>query len=112
MQTDGPSNFGEPVPVCFPNLTNATSGQPPLPPGAKSALWSFNHDTGQWEIIGPMTVSDDGRLICSDPGVGILAPGWHGAAPGSSGGGGPTTGAPPAYEPPGKDKDPKEKDHN
>lgn len=89
LQTDGPANFGQPVPVCFPNLSNTITGQPPLPAGAKSSLWSFNHDTGQWEVVGPMTVSDDGRLVCSDPGVGILAPGWHSTGPGDPGGGGP-----------------------
>ncbi len=32
-----------------------------------------------------MTVNEDGTLVCTDPGVGILAPGWHGAAPGVEG---------------------------
>src|SRR5262249_434991 len=52
--------------------------------GAKSALWSFDHETGRFEIVGPMTVADDGTTVCTDPGVGILAPGWHGTQPGSS----------------------------
>jgi len=78
VQTDGPSNFSEPVPVCFPNVTNALTGEPPLPPGAKAALFSYNHDSGRWEIVGSMTVSEDGRTVCTDAGVGILAPGWHG----------------------------------
>jgi YD repeat-containing protein len=88
VQTDGPSNFGEPVPVCFPNLADPTTGVV-LAPGAKSALWSFNHDTGEFEIVGSMTVAADGKLVCSDPGVGILAPGWHGVQQGTQGGGGP-----------------------
>ncbi|MCH8333114.1 Ig-like domain-containing protein, partial [Candidatus Sumerlaeota bacterium] len=83
-----PTNFDQPVPVCFPNLPDPITGET-LAPGAKSALWSFNHDTGRFEIVGPMTVSDDGKLICSDPGSGILAPGWHGSQPGSQYGGGP-----------------------
>jgi len=86
VQTDGGQNFSQPVPVCFPNLTNAITGEPPLPPGAKTALWSFNHDSGHWEVVGPMTISADGRLACSDPGVGIRQPGWHFAAPGAPGG--------------------------
>ncbi|MBI2926319.1 MAG: hypothetical protein HYY24_11520 [Verrucomicrobia bacterium] len=77
VQTDGAQNFDRPVPVCFPNLPDPVTGRP-LPPGAQSALWSFNHDTGEWEIRGPMTASADGRLVCTDPGIGILAPGWHG----------------------------------
>lgn len=95
LQTDGPSNFDIPVPACFPNLPQPDTGVP-LAPGEKSALWSFNHDRGVWEIIGPMTVSDDGTTVCTDPGVGILAPGWHGQMPGTEGFGGPVGPAPPA----------------
>lgn len=71
VQTDGATNFDEPAPICLPN----TDG---LAPGTKTALWSFDHDIGKWEMAGPMTVSEDGSLMCTDPGVGILAPGWHG----------------------------------
>ena len=76
IQTDGPTNFDIPVPARFPNVDN-------LPPGSKSALWSFDHDTGVWEISGPMTVSEDGQYLESDPGVGIRQPGWHGSSPGA-----------------------------
>ena len=91
IQTDGPANFDRPVPVRFPNLPDREMGQP-LPPGAKSALWSFNHDTGTWEIAGPMTVTADGKFVESDPGVGVRQPGWHGTAPGSVGNGGSGSG--------------------
>ena len=74
IQTDGPGFFDVPVAACFPNLDG-------LLPGEKSSLLSFNHETGQWEVEGSMTVSDDGKLVCTDPGVGIVTPGWHGAAP-------------------------------
>ena len=89
VQTDGPSNFDRPVPVRFPNLPDPVTGEV-LSPGAKTALWSFNHDTGRWEIQGAMTVSVDGNYVDSDAGVGIRQPGWHGAAPGSTGEGGET----------------------
>jgi hypothetical protein len=92
VQTDGPQNFDQPVPVRFPNTPDPTTGQT-LAPGAKSALWSFNHDTGRWEIVGPMTVSADGRFVDTDPGVGLRQPGWHGQRPGTSGNGPP--GPPP-----------------
>lgn len=82
IQTDGPQNFAEPVPVRFPNLADPVTGSR-LPPGAKSGLWSFNHDTGRWELQGPMTVSADGDFLDSDPGVGVRQPGWHGVNPGS-----------------------------
>ncbi|MGK0189489.1 MAG: alpha-tubulin suppressor-like RCC1 family protein [Verrucomicrobiales bacterium] len=84
VQTDGATNFDQPVPVKFPNLPDPVTGEI-LSPGSKSALWSFNHDSGAWGIVGPMTVTPDGRHIASDPGIGILAPGWHGSQPGASG---------------------------
>ena len=84
IQTDGPMNFDRPVPVRFPNTPNPRTGQP-LPPGAKSALWSFNHDIGEWDIVGSMTVTADGRFVETDPGVGVLQPGWHGQDPASRG---------------------------
>jgi hypothetical protein len=87
VQTDGPANFAQPVPVCFPNLPDPDTGLP-LAPGSRSALWSFDHDEGTWNIVGGMTVSADGRLICSNPGVGIREPGWHGTRPGAAGRGG------------------------
>ncbi len=66
----GATNFDVPAPIQFPNLEG-------LAPGEKSLIWSFNHDAGDWEVIGTGTVSDDGLVIKSDEGVGILAPGWH-----------------------------------
>lgn len=84
VQTDGAANFDVPVPVSFPNLADPETGEV-LPPGAKSALWSFDHDTGEWGIVGSMTVSADGRLVVTDPGQGILKPGWHGVRPGTRG---------------------------
>lgn len=83
VQTDGPRNFATPVPVRFPNLPDPATGTR-LPAGAKTALWSFDHDKGYWEIVGPATVTPDGNFVESDPGVGILQPGWHGVQPGSS----------------------------
>ena len=83
LQSDCASNFDAPVPVCLPN----TEG---LPAGAETALWSFNHDSGTWEVVGGMTVSDDGTQVCTDPGVGIRAPGWHGSQSGTQGNGGGT----------------------
>ncbi len=91
VQTDGASNFDRPVPVCFPNLPDPVTGILKAP-GAKSALWSFNHDLGDWEVVSPMTVSADGKLVCSDPGVGLLQPGWHGDGGGSTASGGTTRG--------------------
>lgn len=91
IQTDGPQNFDRPVPVRFPNLPDPVTGET-LPPGGKSALWSFNHDTGNWELMGPMTVTPDGLFVETDPGVGVLQPGWHGTRPGVSADKGPLQG--------------------
>ena len=84
VQTNGPTNFDRPVPVTFPNLPDPVTGEK-LGPGEKSALWSFNHDTGKWEIVGPMTVTEDGKFVETDAGVGLLQPGWHGARRGAWG---------------------------
>ena len=74
IQAIGATNFDVPAPVTFPNLDN-------LAPGQSAAIFSFNHDAGRWEATGTGTVSENGLTIVSDPGVGILAPGWHGIAP-------------------------------
>ena len=97
IQTDGPQNLDRPAPVRFPNLPDPTTGKV-LGPGSKTALWSFDHDTGHWAIQGPMTVTPDGKYVESDPGYGVRQPGWHGVTPGSGGGGG----GPP--KPPAPDK--------
>ena len=86
VQTDGPANFDVPAAVVFPNLPDPRTGET-LRPREKTALWSFNHDTGGWEMQGSMTVSDDGLFQISDPGVGISAPGWHSTTPATSGSG-------------------------
>lgn len=70
IQANGATNFDVPAPVSFPNLEG-------LKPGEQSLVTSFNHDAGRWEVVGTATVSEDGRRVSSDPGVGILAPGWH-----------------------------------
>ncbi len=49
-------------------------------------MYSFDHDLGQFVSIGTGTVSDDGMVLASDPGVGIIKAGWHcGCAPQGSG---------------------------
>ncbi|MCC5808242.1 MAG: dockerin type I repeat-containing protein [Opitutales bacterium] len=87
IQTDGATNFDIPVPVRLPNTPDPVTGER-LAPGTRSALWSFNHDTGDWEIAGPMRVTADGNFLVTEPGVGVRQPGWHGQRPGSQGGGG------------------------
>ncbi|MBW3623260.1 MAG: Ig-like domain-containing protein [Armatimonadetes bacterium] len=96
------TDFDRPAPMCFPNLDNpATPENEKLAAGAKSALWSFNHDIGYWENSGPMTVSADGAQVCSDEGFGVRQPGWHGPAPGTPGDGPPGPPSPPGDPPAG-----------
>jgi len=80
VQTDGPSNFDQPVPVRFPNLPDPKTGKA-VPAGGKTALISFDHDLGSWVIQGAMTATADGKFLETDAGVGIRQPGWHGTDP-------------------------------
>jgi membrane-associated phospholipid phosphatase/methionine-rich copper-binding protein CopC len=91
----GSTNFDVPAPIQFPNLDG-------LKPGEKSLFWSFDHDAGKWIVIGSGTVSADGKTIVSDPGVGVIAPGWHFTNPGGCAGSG---GAPPSPPKPDTPKD-------
>ena len=68
------NNFDTPAAVVFPNVEG-------LAPGEQAEIMSFNHDSGRWESVGTATVTDDGLAIASDPGVGIMAPGWHAVVP-------------------------------
>jgi RHS repeat-associated protein len=104
IQTDGPQNLDQPLPAKFPNLPDPVTGQK-LPPGAKTALWSYNHDLGRWEMVGSMTVTADGNFAITDPGVGIRQPGWHGTDPTTPGapGPGPGGGDPDGGDPDGGD---------
>src|SRR5260221_5866890 len=57
-----------------------------LSPGEITEMYSFDHDLGSFVAIGTGTVSKDGSVIKSDPGVGIIKGGWHcGGNPQSSG---------------------------
>jgi len=49
-----------------------------LAPGAKTEFFSYDHQTGLLVINGVGTVSEDGTFIKTDPGSGILQPGWNG----------------------------------
>jgi hypothetical protein len=64
------AHFDPPAPITYPNVDG-------LPPGQTVDFYSFDHDLGMFVSIGPGTVTDDGRLIVSNPGIGILKAGWH-----------------------------------
>src|SRR5262249_11819337 len=48
-----------------------------LAPRAVTEMYSYDHDLASFVAIGSATVSDDGSVIRSDPGVGVLKAGWH-----------------------------------
>jgi len=73
------TRFEPPAPMTLPNADG-------LAPGQKTDMFSYDHELFQFVSIGTGTVSDDGLLIRSDPGVGVIKAGWHcGGNPQSNG---------------------------
>jgi Glucodextranase, domain B len=71
--------FDPPAPITIPNIDG-------LAPRQVTELYSYDHDLAEFVSIGTGTVSDDGSVIVSDPGVGVLKAGWHcGGNPNSTG---------------------------
>lgn len=62
--------FNPPAAITLPNVDG-------LKPRAVTEMYSFDHDIGSFVAIGTGTVSDDGVVIRSSPGVGVLKAGWH-----------------------------------
>ena len=75
------TTFDPPAPVAYPNVDG-------LAPGTVAEMFSFDHDLGQFVSIGTGTVSEDGTVVRSDPGFGVVKAGWHCAAPQSGSGAG------------------------
>jgi len=64
------THFNPPAAMTMPNVDG-------LGPGQKTEMYSFDHDLGSFVSIGPATVSEDGTVVKSDPGVGVVKGGWH-----------------------------------
>ena len=62
--------FNPPAPITLPNVDG-------LKPRAVTEMYSFDHDIGSFVAIGTGVVSDDGQVIRSSAGVGVLKAGWH-----------------------------------
>jgi hypothetical protein len=62
--------FNPPAAITLPNVDG-------LKPRAVTEMYSFDHDIGSFVAIGTGIVSDDGQVIRSSPGVGVLKAGWH-----------------------------------
>ncbi|MDQ2696738.1 MAG: hypothetical protein M3Z21_15445, partial [Pseudomonadota bacterium] len=57
--------FDPPAQVIYPNVEG-------LAPGDVADIFAFHHDIGQFVNVGPGTVSEDGAVVVSDPGFGIV----------------------------------------
>ena len=64
------TTFNPPAPMTIPNVDG-------LAPRSVTEMYSYDHDLATFVAIGSATVSDDGSVIKSDPGVGILKAGWN-----------------------------------
>lgn len=62
--------FNPPAPITIPNVDG-------LKPREVTEMYSYDHDISSFVAIGTGTVSDDGQVIRSNPGVGVLKAGWH-----------------------------------
>jgi hypothetical protein len=64
------AHFNPPATITLPNVDG-------LSPREVTEMYSFDHDIGSFVAIGTGVVSDDGLVIRSSPGVGVLKAGWH-----------------------------------
>ena len=62
--------FNPPAPITLPNVDG-------LKPREVTEMYSYDHDISSFVAIGTGTVSDDGQVIRSNPGIGVLKAGWH-----------------------------------
>jgi hypothetical protein len=62
--------FNPPAAITMPNVDG-------LAPRAVTEMYSYDHDISSFVAIGTGVVSDDGQVIRSSPGVGVLKSGWH-----------------------------------
>jgi len=73
------AKFDPPAELSLPNVDGHK-------PGAQVEMYSYDHDLEEFVTIGVGTVSSDGSVIKSNPGVGVIKAGWHcGSQPGGSG---------------------------
>jgi hypothetical protein len=64
------ARFEPPARLTLPNVEG-------FAPGQVAEMYSFDHDLGHFVSIGPATVSEDGSVVSSNHGVGIVKAGWH-----------------------------------
>lgn len=64
------AKFDPPAPLTLPNVDGHA-------PGAQVEMYSYDHDLEEFVTIGLGTVSEDGAVIRSNNGVGVIKAGWH-----------------------------------
>ncbi len=64
------THFNPPAAIQFPNVDG-------LAPRQVTEMYSYDHDLSAFVAIGTATVSADGAVLRSDPGVGVIKAGWH-----------------------------------
>src|SRR6185503_15442849 len=64
------ARFDPPAALELPNVDGHA-------PGAQVEMYSFDHDLEEFVAIGVGTVSVDGTVIRTNPGVGVVKAGWH-----------------------------------
>ena len=62
--------FSPPAAMSLPNVDG-------LAAKSVTEMYSYDHDLSMFVAIGTGTVSNDGSIIKSDPGVGVVKAGWH-----------------------------------
>ncbi len=73
------ATFDPPARLTLPNVDGHA-------PGAQVEMYSFDHDLEEFVAIGLGFVSEDGTVVTSSTGVGVVKAGWHcGSQPGGSG---------------------------
>ena len=73
------TKFDPPARLSLPNVDGH-------PAGAQVEMYSYDHDLEEFVAIGLGTVSEDGAVVASNPGVGVVKAGWHcGSQPGGQG---------------------------
>ncbi|WP_107666422.1 Ig-like domain-containing protein [Cyanothece sp. BG0011] len=76
VDAKGATNVDGDAQLIYPNVDG-------LAPGEKHFIFSFDHDAGEWQPTGTLTVSDDGLTLVSDPDSGVTTLGWRFVAPGT-----------------------------
>ncbi len=64
------TRFDPPARLTLPNVDGHA-------PGTQTEMYSYDHDLEEFVSIGLGTVSEDGTVIASNPGVGVVKAGWH-----------------------------------